>query len=162
MPLNLADHELLGSPAALEEARSKLTSEGWNAGGLYCSTTWCRMRFKASVLEEDILKYDNQILTGGATDELKQLADRCQAFWASLPEPLRYNTDMWHGRVKPSACLMLAIVYLLYLRCEFHVYRILMREDSTHTGKTLRIANQVVSTVNHLYVRNTPERLACC
>ena len=153
MPLNLADHELLGSSTILEEARSKLTKEGWNPTGLYCSTTWCRLRFMASILEEDIMKYDNQTLTSGTTDELKKLADRCEASWASLPDSLRYDPDMWHTGMAPSACFMLAIIYMLYRRCELHVHRILMRQDAVHTVKALGIANQIVSTFNHLYVR---------
>lgn len=152
LPLDLRDSELLGSPAALNEARSKLTSEGWNPEGAYCSTTWYRMRFQASTLLEDQWQYKDQQPTLENINKLKELAERCQAVRLSFPECLQYHAGIWTSGMTSSECVMLAIIYLLHLRIDLQAHTMLMRTDPSYTGTTLKIANEIVSTVNHWYV----------
>ncbi|PPJ50927.1 hypothetical protein CBER1_06536 [Cercospora berteroae] len=149
-PLNLDDHELLGDPGTLQEARSKLTADGWNPDGLYCSTTWCRMRYMASVIQEMIIVHDYQPLTDASTRELLMLYDQLNTFWDSIPQTLRYKPEVWHTTIPPRQCLMLAVVYLLHLQSNFRIHRKLMRSDPVHAEKALEFASLIVGTVNHL------------
>ncbi|PIB00131.1 hypothetical protein CB0940_02922 [Cercospora beticola] len=150
LPANLSDHELLGDPVTLQEARSKLTANGWNPDGLYCSTTWCRMRYMASVIQEKIIAYEYQTVTPDSTRELLVLYDQLNAFWDSVPDKLRYTPEVWYTKVHPKECLMLAVVYLLHLQSSFRIHRKLMSSDALHAKKALEVASLIVNTVNHL------------
>ena len=107
------------------------------------------MRLMAGELHESIMEYEYRELTTDAIEQLKLLQTQCETFWSSLPKSLRYSPDIWNTSVQPSACLMLAIAYLYYMRCDLHVHRMLM-SDPAYAGRALKIASQIVTTVNHL------------
>ncbi|CZT14228.1 uncharacterized protein RCC_00203 [Ramularia collo-cygni] len=150
LPLDLEDHQLCGSPEILHAARNKLTSDGWNPEGAYCSSTWYRLRCLASRLVEEQWEYRYRKLEMEDIPSLEQLAERCQAVRASFPDCLQYNPRMWESGIPPSACLMLAIICLMYLHNDLQVHMMLMRLDAAaYTGTALKIACQIVGTTNH-------------
>lgn len=156
LPLDLTDDQIFGSPTVLSEARSRLTADGWNPHGAYCSTTWYRLRCIASTLLEDQWEYKDRKLTQDDIKDLERLAGNCQLVRASFPECLQYQQDMWNSEMQPTEVFMLAIIYLLFIHNDLQVHTMLMRLDSTYTITTLRIACHSVSTANHLYVSCTP------
>ncbi|KAI5368109.1 hypothetical protein Slin14017_G031450 [Septoria linicola] len=150
LPLELTEQELLSDEATLSEARQKLTSDGWKQEGVYCSATWNRMRFMASVLYETIMEFEYQVFDDKTVYNLLQLEKQLQATWSSFPDRLRYKPEVWHTKEHPAACLMLAILNLLYLQSKLLIHRLLTRANISYTGPTLEIASKILSTVNHL------------
>ena len=58
MPLNLADEEILAGPVQLEQARSRLSPEGWNLEGKYFSTSSVRLRSMAAEVREAVVEFE--------------------------------------------------------------------------------------------------------
>lgn len=57
MPLDLSNEDLFAETMDLEQARLKLTDEGWNAEGKYLGSTWIRIRYILGVYREEILEH---------------------------------------------------------------------------------------------------------
>ncbi|EHA27993.1 hypothetical protein ASPNIDRAFT_41935 [Aspergillus niger ATCC 1015] len=75
LPLDLSDDELFAqTPQELEDAKSRLTKDGWNTDGNLRAATWARLRYILSQFREGIVEY------------------RFQASQAADPAQLRYTT----------------------------------------------------------------------
>lgn len=71
MPLDLADDELFADSSKSEQARLRLTTEGWNSEGKYLSSTWARLRYILALFREEILEYPFRPLTSENIIKLK-------------------------------------------------------------------------------------------
>ena len=61
LPLDLSDDELFAqTPEELEEAKSRLTEDGWNTDGKLRAATWARLRYILSQFREGIVEYHFQ------------------------------------------------------------------------------------------------------
>lgn len=77
LPLDLSDDELFAqTPEELEEAKRRLTEDGWNTDGKLRAATWARLRYILSQFREEILEY------------------RFQASQAADPVQFRYNPSV--------------------------------------------------------------------
>ena len=63
IPLNLSDEEVLSEPVVLDEARRRLTEDGWNTEEKYLSSTWTRIRYLTAGLREEILEGELHTMT---------------------------------------------------------------------------------------------------
>ena len=63
IPLNLSDEEVLSEPVVLDEARRRLTEDGWNTEEKYFSSTWTRIRYLTAGLREEILEGELHTMT---------------------------------------------------------------------------------------------------
>lgn len=58
LPLDLSDDELFAqTPNELENAKSRLTEDGWNTDGNLRAATWARLRYILSQFREGIVEY---------------------------------------------------------------------------------------------------------
>lgn len=58
LPLDLSDEEIFAQThEELEEAKSRLTEDGWNTDGKYRGATWARLRYMLSQFREGIVDY---------------------------------------------------------------------------------------------------------
>lgn len=71
IPLNLSDEEVLAEPEVFEEARRRLTEDGWNAEGKFYPSTWTRTRFLTADLREEILEGGYHVMTADRAARLK-------------------------------------------------------------------------------------------
>lgn len=61
LPLDLSDDELFAqTPEELEDAKSRLTEDGWNTDGKLRAATWARLRYILSQFREGIVEYNFQ------------------------------------------------------------------------------------------------------
>lgn len=61
LPLDLSDDELFAqTPQELEDAKSRLTEDGWNTDGNLRAATWARLRYILSQFREGIVEYHFQ------------------------------------------------------------------------------------------------------
>ncbi|CAK3812188.1 transcription factor C6 like [Lecanosticta acicola] len=147
MPLDLADHDLLAEPAALEAAKRKLTIEGWNSAGHYVPTSWQRVRYMLGILREEIHEFQIQPSSQENTLNLRDLARRCRESQESLPSHLRYDPQCWHSGLSVSICLMLTVLHLNYLQNYFQVQRLLAKSDIEASTVVLQVSAESLATV---------------
>jgi hypothetical protein len=58
LPLDLSDDELFAqTPQELEDAKCRLTKDGWNTDGNLRAATWARLRYILSQFREGIVEY---------------------------------------------------------------------------------------------------------
>lgn len=61
LPLDLSDDELFAQTSQeLEDAKSRLTEDGWNTDGNLRAATWARLRYILSRFREGIVEYHFQ------------------------------------------------------------------------------------------------------
>ena len=61
LPLDLSDDELFAqNPKKLEEAKGRLTEDGWNTDEKFRAATWARLRYILSQFRERIVEYQFQ------------------------------------------------------------------------------------------------------
>lgn len=67
LPLDLDNSISTTDPNTLEEAISKLDSEGWNTEGKMYNASWIRLRYHTAILKERVLE---QSLAAKADDDI--------------------------------------------------------------------------------------------
>ncbi|GLA67263.1 hypothetical protein AtubIFM54640_010242 [Aspergillus tubingensis] len=86
LPLDLSDDELFAqTPNELENAKSRLTEDGWNTDGNLRAATWARLRYILSQFREGIVEYRLQA---------SQTADPAQLSSTPLPELLDVSANI--------------------------------------------------------------------
>lgn len=71
LPLNLSEEELLADPVRVEQACSKLSSDGWNPEGTYFPTTAIRLRYLTGEIREEVAAYEGRPMTRENLAELQ-------------------------------------------------------------------------------------------
>nr|POE53259.1 hypothetical protein CFP56_28481 [Quercus suber] len=154
MPLDLPDDELLASESEFQQARSRLTSEGWSMESKnFQSSTWARVRHIMNPWQDEVSKclYYTKPVLASHVDELRNLSLTGHQLWNSLPDHLRYAQACWQQPgLSPSIRNMLTILYLSYLHCDFQIHRLLESIDHSNVDALLCIAKNMLATVLHL------------
>lgn len=57
LPLDLSDDEIFTSSDKIEQAKDRLTQNGWNTDGRYRAATWARIRYILAEFREEIVEY---------------------------------------------------------------------------------------------------------
>lgn len=61
LPLDLSDEEIFAQTIEkLEEAKSRLTEDGWNMDGKFRAATWARLRYILSQFREEFVEFNFQ------------------------------------------------------------------------------------------------------
>lgn len=180
--LDLSDEEIVAATTqGVSQVHKTLTVDGWNTDGCYRNTTWARLRYNWSELEQSIIdiKYGPPQVTD--VQKLKYLAfsfsfvvascvlllirtrellDKAQNQWNNLPQHLRYDSECWTSNLSPGTCLMLAKVHLCYLQLSFKMYKLLSKiegyEASTQSD-LLKISAKMLDTSVHVANARTRE-----
>lgn len=165
LPLDLSDEEIFAdTPEALEEAKSRLTDDGWNTDGKYRAATWARLRYILSQFREEIVEYQFQGSQAADPSKLryeqrasrcfdyllKQFRDlsfRCRQTWDNLLPHLRYNQNCWKSEIPLTVCYMHAKVHLAYLQIHFQIYHLLGEDSSSPLPEILDVSANMLETV---------------
>jgi hypothetical protein len=165
LPLDLSDEEIFAdTPEALEEAKSRLTDDGWNTDGKYRAATWARLRYILSRFREEIVEYQFQGSQAADPSKLryeqrasrcfdyllKQFRDlsfRCRQTWDNLLPHLRYNQNCWKSEIPLTVCYMHAKVHLAYLQIHFQIYHLLGEDSSSPLPEILDVSANMLETV---------------
>ncbi|KAI1803421.1 hypothetical protein F4811DRAFT_524737 [Daldinia bambusicola] len=147
-PLDLSEDELFAtSPAILEQARSRLSPDGWSTDGKCKTTTWARIRYIIAGFREEIAERQFQSVKSVNGSDLKGILARCKEAWSSLPNHLKYHKDCWNSNLPSAVCLMLGKVYLAYLHTLFQLYRLLGKGRASHEPELIEVSKNMLETV---------------
>ncbi|OJI89957.1 hypothetical protein ASPTUDRAFT_197171 [Aspergillus tubingensis CBS 134.48] len=148
LPLDLSDDELFAqTPNDLENAKSRLTEDGWNTDGNLRAATWARLRYILSQFREGIVEYRFQASQTADPAQLRELSSRCRQTWDNLLPHLRYTKDCWESDMPLSTCYMHAKVHLAYLQIHFQIYHLLGENSSTPLPELLDVSANILETV---------------
>ncbi|KAK4866251.1 hypothetical protein LT330_008592 [Penicillium expansum] len=148
LPLDLSDDELFAqTPEELEEAKSRLTEDGWNTDGKLRAATWARLRYILSQFREGIVEYHFQAPKAADPVQLRELSSRCRQTWDNLLPHLRYSQDCWQSDMPLTNCYMHAKVHLAYLQIHFQIYHLLGEESSSPLPELLDVSASILETV---------------
>ncbi|PKY08301.1 hypothetical protein P168DRAFT_262612 [Aspergillus campestris IBT 28561] len=148
LPLDLSDDELFAqTPKELEEAKSRLTEDGWNTDGKFRAATWARLRYILSQFREGIVEYHFQASPTADPAQLRELSFRCRQTWDDLLPHLRYTQDCWESDMLPMDCYMHAKVHLAYLQIHFQIYHLLGEDSSSPLPELLDVSANILETV---------------
>ncbi|OTB17073.1 hypothetical protein K445DRAFT_21265 [Daldinia sp. EC12] len=159
-PLDLSEDELFAtSPAVLEQARSRLSPDGWSTDGKCKTTTWARIRYILAGFREEIAEYQFQSVKPVDESYLKGILSRCSEAWNCLPKHLIYNKDCWKLNLPSTVCLMLGKVYLAYLHTLFQLYRLLGQGRTSYEPELIEVSKNMLETV--VQMANAQIRVFC-
>ncbi|OOQ83373.1 hypothetical protein PEBR_34988 [Penicillium brasilianum] len=148
LPLDLSDDELLVyTPEELEEAKSRLTEDGWNTDGKHRAATWARLRYILSQFREAIVEYQFQASQAADPSKLRDLSFRCRQTWDNLLPHLKYNQDCWKSDMPLTVCYMHAKVHLGYLQIHFQIYHTIGEVNSSPLPELLEVSANILETV---------------
>ncbi|KAI1408229.1 hypothetical protein F5Y13DRAFT_182781 [Hypoxylon sp. FL1857] len=148
LPLDLSEDELFSTvPEILEQARSKLSLDGWSSDGCYQATTWARIRGTLGGFREETIEFQFRSEQSVDSSQLRSLLDRCHQAWDSLPLHLRYNQDCWTSNLPPVVCYMLGKVYLCYLHVSFEIHRLLEQRGAAARPGLLQTSARMLEIV---------------
>ncbi|CAI7628549.1 unnamed protein product [Penicillium palitans] len=148
LPLDLSDDELFAqTPQELEEAKSRLTEDGWNTDGKLRAATWARLRYILSQFREGIVEYHFQASQAADPAQLRELSSRCRQTWDNLLPHLRYTEDCWESDMPLTNCYMHAKVHLAYLQIHFQIYHLLGEDSSSPLPELLDVSANILGTV---------------
>ncbi|KAL4746049.1 hypothetical protein BDW72DRAFT_207673 [Aspergillus terricola var. indicus] len=147
-PLDLSDDELFAqTPKELEEAKGRLTEDGWNTDGKFRAATWARLRYILSRFREGIVEYNFQASQAADPAQLRELSSRCRQTWDNLLPHLRYTQDCWESDMPLTNCYMHAKIYLAYLQNHFQIYHLLGEDSSSPLPELLDVSANILETV---------------
>ncbi|KAJ5048054.1 hypothetical protein NUH16_006552 [Penicillium rubens] len=90
LPLDLSDDEIFAqTPEELEEAKDRLTEDGWNTDGKLRAATYARLRYILSQFREGIVEYHFQASQAADPAQLRDLSSQCRQTWDNLLPHLR-------------------------------------------------------------------------
>ncbi|KAJ5393509.1 uncharacterized protein N7487_011150 [Penicillium crustosum] len=148
LPLDLSDDELFAqTPEELEDAKSRLTEDGWNTDGKLRAATWARLRYILSQFREGIVEYNFQASQAADPARLRELSSRCRQTWDNLLPHLRYTEDCWESDMPLTNCYMHAKIHLAYLQIHFQIYHLLGEDSSSPPPELLDVAGNMLGTV---------------
>ncbi|KAL4805915.1 hypothetical protein BDV18DRAFT_165666 [Aspergillus unguis] len=148
LPLDLSDDKLFAqTPQELEDAKGRLTEDGWNTDGNLRAATWARLRYILSQFREGIVEYHFQALQAADPTQLRELSSRCRQTWDNLLPHLRYTPDCWVSDMPLSTYYMHAKVHLAYLQIHFKIYHLLGENCSTLLPELLSVSANMLETV---------------
>ncbi|PLN78605.1 hypothetical protein BDW42DRAFT_202006 [Aspergillus taichungensis] len=148
LPLDLSDDELFAqTPKELEEAKSRLTEDGWNTDGKFRAATWARLRYILSQFREEIVEYHFQASPAADPAKLRDLSSRCRQTWDNLPPHLRYIQSCWESDMPLASCYMHAKIHLAYLQIHFQIYNLLEADSSSPLPELLDVSANILETV---------------
>ncbi|PLB40808.1 uncharacterized protein BDW47DRAFT_134602 [Aspergillus candidus] len=148
LPLDLSDDEIFAqTPKELEEAKNRLTEDGWNTDGKFRAATWARLRYILSQFREGIVEYHFQASQTADPAQLRELSFRCRQTWDNLLPHLRYTQDCWESDMLPPDCYMHAKVHLAYLQIHFQIYHLLAEDISSPLPELLDVSANILETV---------------
>ncbi|KAI1645799.1 uncharacterized protein F4817DRAFT_162437 [Daldinia loculata] len=148
LPLDLSEDELFAtSPEVLEQARGKLSLDGWSTDGNYKATTWVRIRYILAGFREEIVEYQFRSVQSVDESYLRGILNRYNDAWSSLPKHLIYSKDCWKSNLPPAVCLMLGKVYLAYLYTIFQLHRLLQQGSTSHEPELIEVSKNMLETV---------------
>ncbi|KAJ5157973.1 uncharacterized protein N7500_007624 [Penicillium coprophilum] len=148
LPLDLSDDEIFAqTPGELEEAKSRLTEDGWNTDGKLRVATWARLRYILGQFREGIVEYHFQAPQAADPAQLRELSSRCRQTWDNLLPHLRYSQDCWKSDMPLANCYMHAKVHLAYLRIHFQIYHLLGEDSSSPLPELLDVSANILETV---------------
>ncbi|RAK83303.1 hypothetical protein BO79DRAFT_241300 [Aspergillus costaricaensis CBS 115574] len=148
LPLDLSDDELFAqTPQDLEDAKGRLTEDGWNTDGKLRAATWARLRYILSQFREGIVEYNFQASQAADPAQLRELSSRCRQTWDNLLPHLRYTQDCWESDMPLSTCYMHAKVHLAYLQIHFQIHHLLGENSSTPLPELLDVSANILETV---------------
>ncbi|KAJ6049103.1 uncharacterized protein N7446_011786 [Penicillium canescens] len=148
LPLDLSDDELFAQTSEeLEEAKSRLTEDGWNTDGKLRAATWARLRYILSQFREEIVEYHFQASQSADPVQLRELSSRCRQTWDNLLPHLRYSQDCWKSDMPLTNCYMHAKVHLAYLQIHFQIYHLLGEDSSSPLPELLDVSANILETV---------------
>lgn len=88
LPWDLSDEDIFGSPAQLEQAKARLTKDGWSMDMKLRTATWVRIRYILAQYREDVTEYQSRRL---------QQADKAKLRYEGPCQGLSLNTESKPG-----------------------------------------------------------------
>ncbi|RAL08021.1 uncharacterized protein BO97DRAFT_446425 [Aspergillus homomorphus CBS 101889] len=149
LPLDLSDEVLFTSQEEIDQAKQKLTQDGWNTDGMHRIATWARIRYILAEFREETVEYQFRPLHVSDFMKLRELSDRCTQAWNRLPPYLQYKQDCWTSNLPPELCHMHAKIYLSYLHIHFQVYRLVGNAEglTSPQPELLEVSANMLETV---------------
>ncbi|KAF2474541.1 uncharacterized protein BDR25DRAFT_109618 [Lindgomyces ingoldianus] len=152
LPLDLDDDIIATDDTELlNNALSRLDSDGWNTEGKIWASSWIRLRFQLSMFRERVLELSLSGRTDGdVAQKLQSISTECRQAWEVVPAQLRYDLygeDVVWSTLSSEKALRMISVYLDHLHTDFQMQRILRRQTEMAIPALLEISMKLLSTV---------------
>ena len=168
LPLDISEDELIAEEPRLSEIKSKLDSHGWNTSEEVYPSTWARGLLLMSIIREEVLEVTldasnerSELMLeyihseqGSANTKLQcsDLSKRCDAFYARLPQKIRYNPKqpiLTTAHIFPRQVGL----HLLYLHCHFLLERLSVSRTNSSGQRLVDLAIEMLDDVLTLWAK---------
>ncbi|KAJ4214343.1 hypothetical protein NW759_010361 [Fusarium solani] len=146
LPLDLADHELLGNKESLAQAMKQLDTDGWKKSGLVTPSTICRARSMIAFFRDELFEIALGHRPETTVDTLLDILRREVATVATFPVGLQYKQeDLLDPRIDQNMFYSRLQVHLEHLQNHFFIYRLLIQQGHDSQADLVAVSFEMVS-----------------
>ncbi|KAM6510215.1 hypothetical protein FALCPG4_017841 [Fusarium falciforme] len=146
LPLDLADHELLGNKESLAQAMKQLDTDGWKKSGLVTPSTICRARSMIAFFRDELFEIALGHRLETTVDTLLDILRREVATVATFPAGLQYkHEDLLDPRIDQNMFYSRLQVHLEHLQNHFFIYRLLIQQGHDSQADLVAVSFEMVS-----------------